>query len=424
MADKGSDNKDGKIKIQIPTEFKKVIVDMTKDILLSFPEQETNLHKELKNLLYETDKDGIENSVKYVFVFCKTIYPVRFFDILYQNNSIFETEKDLFFLPGINFVPLWKENISEKTRETIWKYLQLVLFTIVSSISDGNTFGDTAKLFEAINEDDFKSKLEETITQMHTLFGEDKSTPEENETGDTNADTKEQSGSDKSGINLEDLPNPSDIHEHVTSMMNGKLGKLAREIAEETASDLNINMENAESINDVFKRLIKNPTKLLGLVKNVGSKLDEKLKSGDMKESELLEEASELMKKMKNMPGMGDLQSMLSKMGMNVGGGLGGKGGGKVNVNAMQSNLDKKLKEAKNRERLLKKVEEKRAVAEAAAVEAELNKLYASAYPESGSLADTAAAIDAMESLVFSTGESVERSTPGDKKKLKKKNKK
>ena len=428
MADnKETDNK-GKIKIQIPDEFKKIIVDMTKDVLISFPEQEANLHKELKNLLYETDKDGLEQSIKYIYVFCKTIYPVRFFDILYQNNSIFDTEKDLQFLPGVNFVPLWKENISDKTRETIWKYLQLVLFTIVSSISDGNTFGDTAKLFEAINEDDFKSKLEETITQMHTLFGTDATA---DKSADTGAQTEtgagaEASASEKTGINLEDLPNPSDIHEHVTSMMNGKLGKLAREIAEETAADLNINMENAESINDVFKRLIKNPTKLLGLVKNVGSKLDSKLKSGDMKESELLEEASELMKKMKNMPGMGDLQSMLSKMGMNAGGGLGGKGGGKVNVSAMQSNLEKKLKEAKNRERLLKKVEEKKAAAEAAAAEAELNKLYASAYPEPAAIntADLTDAIADMENLVFSTGEKVERSTPGDKKKNKKNKKK
>jgi len=430
MADnKETDNK-GKIKIQIPSEFKKIIVDMTKDVLISFPEQEVNLHKELKNLLYETDKDGLEQSIRYIYVFCKTIYPVRFFDILYQNNSIFDTEKDLQFLPGVNFVPLWKENISDKTRETIWKYLQLVLFTIVSSISDGNTFGDTAKLFEAINEDDFKSKLEETITQMHTLFGADATADASADTGadasaDTGADT-ETGASEKTGINLEDLPNPSDIHEHVTSMMNGKLGKLAREIAEETAADLNINMENAESINDVFKRLIKNPTKLLGLVKNVGSKLDSKLKSGDMKESELLEEASELMKKMKNMPGMGDLQSMLSKMGMNAGGGLGGKGGGKVNVSAMQSNLEKKLKEAKNRERLLKKVEEKKAAAEAAAAEAEMNKLYASAYPEPKAInsADLTDAIADMENLVFSTGEKVERSTPGDKKKNKKNKKK
>ena len=80
------------------------------------------------------------------------------------------------------------------------------------------------------------------------------------------------------------------------------------------------------------------------------------MKSGDMKESELLAEASELMKKMKDMPGMGDLQGMLSKMGMSA-----GKGSGKVNVSAMQSNLDQKLKKSQNSERLLKKLEEKRA---------------------------------------------------------------
>jgi hypothetical protein len=400
---------------EIPSEFKKVIVDMTKDILVSFPEQEANLHQELKNLVFETDPDRLEHSLKYVFVYCKTFYPVKFFDILYQNHTIFEdnNENNVYFLPGVNFKTLWSENISDKTRETIWKYLQLVLFTVVSGVTDERSFGDTAKLFEAVNEEEFKSKLEETISQMHTLFDNKANESDDaaatsddatdaNDESDNNATDKE-----KDGINLDDLPDPNDIHEHVTNMMNGKLGKLAREIAEETAADLNINMENANSISDVFKNLIKNPTKLLGLVKSVGSKLDDKLKSGDMKESELLEEASELMKKMKNMPGMGDLQSMFSKMGMNP-----GKGGGKVNMNAMQANLSQKLKAAKNKERLFKTMEERqkaRVVAEAQATR--------------GGVPPT------TENIVYTTGESAERSTPGDNmqgnnKKKKKKNKK
>jgi hypothetical protein len=376
--------------MSIPSEFKKIIIDMTKDILVSFPEQEQNLDKELKNLVFETDKEELEQSLTSVFEYCKTVYPSKFFDILYQNNEIFESD-DSHFLPGINFKLLWKENISDKTRETIWKYLQLVLFTIVSGISDGNSFGDTAKLFEAINETEFKSKLEETISQMQTLFGEDKTDGAEDKEEEG---TESAFGEKKKGINLDDLPNPSEIHEHVTNMMNGKLGKLAREIAEETAADLDINMENAESINDVFKRLIHNPAKLLGLVKNVGSKLDEKIKAGDMKESELLEEASELMKKMKNMPGMGDIQSMLNKMGMNA-----GKGSGKVNVDAMQSNLNQKLKESKNRERLLKKLAEKK-IAQAAA-----------AAQQQAQAAQVQASQQTAENLVFSKGEKMERST-------------
>ena len=42
---------------------------------------------------------------------------------------------------------------------------------------------------------------------------------------------------DGSGVNMGGLPDPSKIHEHVAGMMDGKLGKLAHEIAEETAKE-------------------------------------------------------------------------------------------------------------------------------------------------------------------------------------------
>jgi len=67
---------------------------------------------------------------------------------------------------------------------------------------------------------------------------------------------------------------------------------------------------------------------------------------------------------MKSMPGMNNLASMLSKMGMNVPGGM---GSGKVNLGAMQSQLNKNMKQAQMRERLLKKVQDKQAAAAAAA---------------------------------------------------------
>lgn len=403
-------------KVQVPTDFKKIIVDMAKDILVSFPEQKNNMNENLHNLIFENNVDKLDYSLKYVFTFCKTVYPKRFFDILYQTVDVFN--EDIEFLPGINFKLLWNENITDKTRETIWKYLQLVLFNIVSSISDGSTFGDTAKLFETINQDEFKSKLEETISQMQTLFGENNADAEDDQCeSETNSEKSTKKGGKTSGINLEDLPNPADIQNHMNNMMNSNLGKLAKEIAEETANELNIDMENATSINDVFKNLMSNPSKLMGLVKNVGSKLDAKMKSGDVKESDLLAEASEMMKKMKDMPGMGDIQNMMSKMGLNPQ----GKGPGKVNVNAMQNSLDKKLKDAKNRERILRNLAEKKAAA-AAAEEADKALMNVTDGP--------------TETIVFSKGEHVERSTreqmisldntpqnPEKKKKKKKNNK-
>jgi hypothetical protein len=59
----------------------------------------------------------------------------------------------------------------------------------------------------------------------------------------------------------------------------------------------------------------------------------------------LISEATEMMNKMKNMPGMGNLQSLLSKMGMGNLSGLGGK----VNTGAMEAQLNKNLKMAKTK---------------------------------------------------------------------------
>ena len=400
-------------------DIKKIVIDFTRDILVTFPEQKATLHPDLQRLLVdeaETNTAETSEALQAVYDHCKKVYPERFFDILYQNNEMFS--QSIEFLPGMDFSLLWADkDLSEKSRETIWKYLQLLLFTMVSTISDGSSFGDTAKLFEAIDENEFKKKLEETISQMQNVFSKGEGT--EGSAGAEGAEAEGADGAegDMPNINLNDLPDPKDIHEHVTGMMKGKLGNLAREIAEETAAELNMDMENASSINDVFKKLFQNPTKLMGLVKNVGSKLDDKLKSGDMKESELLQEASDIMQKMKSMPGMGDLQAMLAKMGMGhmmPGGST--SGGGKVNVNAMKANLDRNLKAAKNKERLLSNLEKRKAEQQA----------------QQTHLQSVGVDAEGRESLVFSKGEQVERSakppatpskTSGAAKKKKNKNK-
>jgi hypothetical protein len=339
--------------ISVPEEFIKVIRDFVGDLKITFPEYLPFIDKWWKskehfNYIDEEEErttafeKSEKNSVKMLFDFCKTKLPARFFDILYQNDDMFKEESDLDteFLPKIHFKNLWQCDISDKTRETIWKYLQLILFSIVGTLDSKEAFGDTAKLFEAINGDDFKNKLQETLSQMQGLFD----IPE-------GGNLDENSGE---GLKPSDLPNAEQINEHITGMLDGKIGQLAREIAEETASNLNMDFDGATDVKDVFNTLIKNPTKLMGLIKNVGDKLDSKLKSGELKESEMIKEATELMNKMKDMPGMGNIQSMLSKMGM---GGLGGSGGGKVNTAAMEAQLNQRLKMAKMKERMRAKAE-------------------------------------------------------------------
>lgn len=354
---------------KMPEEFTKIIKDFIGDIKITFPEFGPLITKWWKDESFfnyiENEEERTkeyeksqEESVTFLFNFCKKKYPPRFFEILYQNEDMFkndESSADTEFLPHIHFKNLWNFEITDKTRETIWKYLQLILFSVIGTLENRDAFGDSAKLFEAINEDDFKNKLEETLSKMQDIFNFSDNISEE--PSEFSSVFGEPTDGSNNGINMENIPNAEDIHEHINSMLGGKLGSLAKEIAEETAANLNMDMENVTDMKDIFNKLIKNPTKLMGLVKNVGDKLDSRIKSGEIKESELMAEASEIMNKMKNMPGLGNIQSMLSKMGM---GGMGGMGG-KVNTSAMEAQLNRNMKNAQLKERMRAKAELNRA---------------------------------------------------------------
>lgn len=341
---------------QIPEEFSKIINDFTEDICNTFPEYRTIVGRWWTN---SSDAAIRDKEIERVFSHCLRVFPERFFDILYQNASIFEETSDINteFLPGVVFKYLWScTDITEKTRETIWKYLQLLLVSVVGSVKDGSDFGDTAKLFEAINETELKTKLEETLQHMQSMFSEPISKEEGGGEG-VGGEGEGMEEGESQGINMENLPSAENIQDHINKMMQGKLGKLAMEIAEEATEDMDLNMDGVSSADDVFKKMFKNPGKLMGIVKNLGTKLDAKIKSGEIKESELISEGMEMLDKMKSMPGMGNMYDMLNKMGVPL------PKNGKVNVNAMDAQMQKNLKMAQMKERMRKKAEESRSPA-------------------------------------------------------------
>ena len=113
---------------------------------------------------------------------------------------------------------------------------------------------------------------------------------------------------------MSDLPNVEGLHEHLFGMFDGKMGKLAKEIAAETAEDLNLDMENVTDVKDLFQKLFSDPGKLIGMFKNIGEKIETKMKDGEIKQTELMSELTEMMQKMKGMPGMNIFKDMLGKM--------------------------------------------------------------------------------------------------------------
>lgn len=386
-------------------EYYRVMREFLPDLMTTFPELKDGVHPGLIAILRE---DYADESCEEVFKHTQRVLLGRFFEVLYQVEDIFTAgvdasgaEIDTEFIPGIVFKSLWKENISEQTRTVIWKYLQLLLFSIVNETNNGASFGDSLKLFEAMDPEQLQSKLEEVIGGMEDVFkdlemqqsaesaegdgdeegdgdgdgdgegdGEDAEAPAAASGAGAGAgadDSSEQpSGSAGGFMPKMGLPDPQQLHDHIRKMMGGKLGALAHEIAEETAKELNLKMDDAKNVQDVFKRLLRNPGKLIEMVKSVGTKLEGRLKSGEIKESELMREASEMMSSMKSMPGMKDIQKMMQSVGMNMpankmaAAAAGLAGGGKINLGAMKSVLGQNMRRAQMMERMQKRLDEKR----------------------------------------------------------------
>jgi hypothetical protein len=368
--------------------FKKIIIDMMQDLITTFPELENDLDKDLYILWKQvSEPDVIDKSAERIFKYCVKVFPPCLLDILYQNKEMFtNTEINTQFLPGINYRTLMHENISESTRNTIWKYLQLILYSTVSNTSDADSFGDTADMFKSINKDDFKTKLEETLNDMKNLFS-----------------TVDASGGGSPHINPDNIPSVEKIQKSMESLMEGKIGSLAREIANETVDDFSGDTRDASNVGDVFSNLMKDPTKLMGMVKNVGTKLDTKIKSGEIKESELLSEASEMMRKMKEMPGMDNMEEMFKKMG------LGGKG--KINHGAMQAMMNRNMKMSRQKERMKSRIGKPVSTPKCA-----------DTTTEKSAEKSIETLINEIENeKVFRCGPTAERSSASDKKKKKKK---
>ena len=343
---------------EVSEEFIKIVNDFTNDLKISYPELSEN---------FET----IDYQAYYNY--CKNIYPENFFNVLYENEDLFKNDETKYLLPNINFETIMcDESLSAQSKKTIWKYLQLLLFCICNNVNNKKDFGEANYLFEAINEDELHSKIQETMKEMKNIFlnmnNEDNSNNPFDEFTNVFSDISDLenmfegdnsenvfsglSGEPNLGEGMfENMMDADKMKEHLSGIMNGKIGSLAKEIAEEATKELGLEGENMDenSQHEFMKNLFKNPTKILSIVKNIGSKLEEKFKSGEMKESELLEEAQEIMSKMKDMPG---LKNMMSSMGLNP--------GGKFDFKSMASKMQQNMRSAKMKERMQAKLQKNR----------------------------------------------------------------
>ena len=378
--------------------FKKIITEFMGDVVQTFPEYTNIIEK-------YADIDD-EETLQTLFEHCKKEYLPQFFNIVYENDELLETEFKC--LPEIMFKTLYTTDVSDTTKKILWKYVQLILFSCVNDAESGDMFGDSAKLFEAIDSNQLYEKLMETIDNLNNSF--DKSMADDNEEQnleDNSEDDNEESSKKKNPF--KDFLNADDLNKHLEGIMDGKIGTLAKEIASDAMDDLKdagIDMDNPK---EMMNTMFKNPTKLFSLMKNIGTKIDKKIKDGSIKESELVNEATEIMDKFEDIPG---LKNMMSSMGM------GGKGG-KMDMKGMMNRMQTHMRQSQTRERMLDKLKKKRE-AEAAAKAAEEKNIDQPNVLKQSSEDTFIFSPEGNETVLKST----KKSKPKNKKKNKKKSKK
>jgi len=360
--------------------FVKICKDFLNDLQHSFPE-----FTEKIDALNDEKGDVM---IDEIYSHCRNHYPENFFNILYKNEkeSVDNEDEDddnednaneekepasqyisLEIIPGLHLKDIFSlEGITDSMKETIWKYLQLMMFSVMGQIREDANFGQARSLFQAISEENLHEKMKDTMEDLLGMFNEMAEEGVESEEGVEGVNENDANIGEGVELNEQDIPdflNPDNMQEHISSLLDGKLGKLATEIAEETANELEIDMNDSEQGADMMKEMMSNPAKLMNLVKKVGSKLDSKMKSGDLSEAELMKEASEMMSKMKGMPGMPNMKD-LNKMMKNMGGlsglsGLAGLGGMGKNARVNTSALNTRMKREENINRMREKAKQR-----------------------------------------------------------------
>lgn len=329
---------------EVPTEFGKIAVSFITDIAATFPEYQMIIKKWWG---FDTVSDIQINNL---FEHCMNVYPARFTDIIYQNDTIFSDDStvNVDFLPGISFKYLWNcDDVTDTHRTTIWKYLQMVLLSVLGTIKTDTMSEDMKSVFETMSEDNIKNKLQDTIENIQAAFDTENNIKSDETSTEGSSDSASSSRTTAEGMQAQ-----------IDGLMGGKLGELAQEIAEETAQGLDMSdFDGSEDVTDVFKKMFNNPGKFMNLVSNVTNKLDNKMKSGEFQQQDLMQEATGILQNMKDIPGMGNIQEMMSNINTEGGGGgqpdmagmanmvssmmgtAGGEGGGGVDIASMMGGL-------------------------------------------------------------------------------------
>ena len=268
--------------------FIKTFQEFISDIKNSYPE-----YKDILENNYNLDVKDIDFNLVIIEHFMMGVNPYLI-QISNKDELIFtEEDKKIVIFKDIEFSELWKKSNSTN-KEIIWKYLHTLILL-------GNNYNATVRkegIFEQFNEmlthsELDNSSLNQISDQAKAMLSMVKSLSEENNDNGDNNDNEDNDGNLLGSGMFE----------------NTKIGEIAKELASELNFDEfsknlgDLDGENAKDPTKLFDNLIgQDPMKLMGLIQNVGSKIQDKISSGQIDEKELVNEAQSMMKGLQDNP--------------------------------------------------------------------------------------------------------------------------
>ena len=313
--------------------------DFLRDLGKTYPEIKSNLNRNYEDVLTENENKRIDDFPK-LKIFLDLIYEHK--DLIRERDeSFFQLEIEL--LENISFKNLWSKNISNKTKSTIWKYLQtfsLITINLKSSEELQNALLNIKN--DDISKEDLRDKdLVNDLKEIKKLTDGVKG------------------GGDDGEFDLEKM---------MGGLMDSSIGNVAKEVAEtmDIESMFGGIDENSNPMEIMAKMM--NPEKMGTIFQNIDTIMKGKMESGEISENILKEEAEGMMGQMGDNPLFGNLmKQMNTEMGesSNTGETVKKTEGGTVKKTEGEikktGEVDGEVNEKeKNRENLRKKIKEKK----------------------------------------------------------------
>lgn len=208
----------------------------------------------------------------------------------YEKNAII-FDKNTAIIDNISLYELWNSNITDLTREQIWKYL-FTLYLYSYSIIKKVNIGDLLKKFKGINFDELENK----DIFIYSIIDNLNSTKRINKL--IRNETKKLNNKPNTNPLLDNLGNLANLNLG-EGLINGEIGKLAKEIAGEInpetfQKDLE-DKDPQELLNSLFTGNLDSNSPIMGLVNTISGKIQDKISKGSINENTLFNEAQNIL---------------------------------------------------------------------------------------------------------------------------------